>query len=139
MRREAVRELSRLSEQYSDLSEKYDGRTIYFGGRFAFLYLFDEYGFCWRSPYHGCGEESEPSIRTIAEMCADIKTDNVQYVFYEEMSEGKIAKSIAGETGAEAVMLHSCHNLTYDEAMSGKTYVSLMTENLEVLRMATGQ
>lgn len=132
-------QLTELDHLYTSLSEKYNGDTLYFGGRFAFLYLFNEYGFSYRSPYQGCGEEAEPSIRTITEICNGIKNDGVKYVFYEEMSEGKIAKSIAEETGAKLLLLHSCHNLTYDEADAGKDYVSVMTDNYKALSLALGQ
>ncbi len=132
-------ELLLLDEQLLALSERYDGRTLYFGGRFAFLYMFDEYGFSYRSPYKGCGEESEPGIKAISEIVSEMKNDGTKYIFFEEMSEGKIAKSIAEETGAEMLILHSCHNLSASEAKNGQTYISLMKSNIENLELALGE
>lgn len=128
-----IKQLRGLSERLEKLSETYDGRTVYFGGRFAFLYMFEACGFSYKSPYHGCGEESEPSIRVIAEISDSMKKDGAKYIFCEEMSEGKIASALASETGATVLLLHSCHNLSLDEAKAGETYISLMNKNIENL------
>lgn len=126
-------QLHNLSEKLEKLSDNYDGRTVYFGGRFAFLYMFDACGFNYKSPYHGCGEESEPSIRVIAEISEAMKKDGAKYIFKEEMSEGKIASALAFETGATVLVMHSCHNLSLDEAKAGENYISLMNKNIENL------
>ena len=50
-------------------------------------------------------------------------------VYYEELSEGTVAKMIAEETEAEALVLYSIHN-----GMPGKdSYVSLFRKNIENL------
>ncbi len=130
------KEISALSASLENLSESYDGRTLWFGGRFAFLYMFEEYGFNYKSPYIGCGEHSEPGIKTVTEIISQMKKDGVRYIFFEEMSDAKIAKSIAAETGAELLLLHSCHNLSKDEAKAGMTYISLMQQNIQNLKKA---
>lgn len=131
---ELTEQLKALSDELCELSREYDGRTIYFGGRFAFRYMFDRCGFNYRSPYRGCAEDSEPSIRAITEIAEEMKRDGAGYIFREEMSEGKIALGLAEETGAELITLHSCHNLSADEAKAGETYVSIMERNLDSLR-----
>ncbi len=129
-------QLSVLDGDLSDIAENYDGRTLYFGGKFAFLYMFSDYGFNYKSPYRGCSDESEPGIKTITEICESIKNDGVKYIFTEEMSENKIAKSIAEETETELLVLHSCHNLSADEAKAGETYISIMQKNIRNIRRA---
>ena len=129
-------QLSSLSHSLSEIAENYDGTPLYFGGKFAFLYMFSEYGFYYESPYQGCSDESEPSIKTISDICAKIQADGTKYIFTEEMSENKVAKSIAGETGTELLVLHSCHNLSKDEAKAGETYASLMQRNIQNIRRA---
>ena len=51
-------------------------------------------------------------------------------VFYEELSEGSVAKMIAEETEAEAMVLYSIHNGNPEK----DTYVSLMKKNIENLK-----
>lgn len=130
------KEISALSEKLEKLSETYDGRTLYFGGRFAFLYMFQHYGFNYKSPYLGCGEHSEPGIKTVTEIISAMKSENAKYIFFEEMSDAKIAKSIASETGAELLLLHSCHNISKEDAENGETYISQMEKNIKNLEKA---
>ena len=130
------KDLADLDKKLTELSENHGGKTVYFGGRFAFLYMFSDYGFGYESAYKGCSEESEPSIKTISELTEKIKNDGAKYIFTEEMSENKVAKSIADETGATLLVLHSCHNLSRDEAMSGENYISLMNKNIANLKLA---
>ena len=51
-------------------------------------------------------------------------------IIYEELSEGTVAKMIAEETDAKALVLYSVHNGNPNE----DTYVSLMRKNLENLK-----
>lgn len=131
-------EIAELDSELCKISDLYDGRTIYFGGRFAFLYMFEQYGLKYKSAYLGCGEETEPGIKTISELCDSIKREKARYIFGEELSEGKIANAISEETGAKILVLHSCHNLSLSEAESGESYVSIMKKNIENLKLAVG-
>ena len=118
------------------MAAEYDGTTFYFGGKFAFLYMFSEYGFNYSSPYHGCSDEAEPSIKTISDICTHIKNDGTEYIFTGEMSQNKVAKSIADETDTDLLVLHSCHNLSKDEATRGESYVSVMNKNIDNMELA---
>ena len=129
-------QLTELDGSLSEMAENYSGKTLYFGGKFAFLYMFTEYGFNYESPYQGCSDESEPSIKTISDICTKIQSDGTEYIFTEEMSENKVAKSIAEETDTELLVLHSCHNLSKNEAMAGETYITLMQKNIQNIRTA---
>ena len=66
------------------------------------------------------------------------KEQGIPVVFCTELSSGRIADSICAETGAVKRSLHSCANVTKDEAAAGETYLSLMQKNLSVLREALG-
>ena len=65
-----------------------------------------------------------------------MKSEGAKYIFTEEMSEGKIAKSIAEETGAKTLVLHSCHNLSKEEAENAESFVSVMNKNVDNLELA---
>lgn len=131
-------EIAELDSELCKISNSYDGRTLYFGGRFAFLYMFEQYGFKYKSAYLGCGEENEPGIKTISQLCDSIKREKTRYIFGEELSEGKVAHAISEETGAKILVLHSCHNLSLSEAENGESYVSIMKKNIENLKLAAG-
>ncbi len=109
---------------------------VFFGGSFAFRYLFSFAGLLHRSIYEGCSSHAEPSAQAIAEMVKEIKESGVRYVLYDSPSEKKIAESIAAECSIEVLHLHAVHNITKAEFDAGEDYVSLMTKNIETLRKA---
>ena len=57
-------------------------------------------------------------------------------VFSIEFSNGNIARAICESTGAVQRTFYSCHNVTKDQMESGATDVSMMSENLDVIREA---
>ena len=63
-----------------------------------------------------------------------VREDHLPVVYYEELTEPKVARSIAQETGAKLLLLHSCHNLSKDELAAGESYLSLMKQNAQNLR-----
>ena len=65
-----------------------------------------------------------------------MKEENIPAVFYIEFSNHKIADAMAEATGADTLLLHSCHNVTNEELSNGATYVGIMTENAQRLREA---
>ena len=113
--------------------------TLIFGDRFPFSYLCKGYGISYRATFSGCAAESEVSARTLASLIDQIKAENIPIVCKIELSNAKVATAISEQTGAEIQMLHSCHNRTAKEAEAGKTYLDLMYENVNVLRMALGE
>lgn len=125
-----ISELKELDKDYREVAEKANGKKLYFGGEFAFLYLVKEYGFEYMSLYDSCSEHAEPSAKKIDDMISEMKENEASTIFYPELSEPAAAMTIFKETGAKPVMLHSCHNLTEEEFKEGKTYLSIMKENL---------
>ena len=67
-----------------------------------------------------------------------MKTEQTPAILTIEMSNQKIARAISDETGAPILQMHSCHNRTADEAAADKSYLDLMYENAEVLKIALG-
>ena len=59
-------------------------------------------------------------------------------MFSIEFSNGNIARAICESTGAVPRTFYSCHNVTKQQMEDGATYVSMMSENLDVIREALG-
>ncbi|MGN1098666.1 MAG: metal ABC transporter substrate-binding protein [Clostridia bacterium] len=128
--------LNALDREFREIVSESTTKKIYHGGRFSMYYFVKEYGLEWEAAYDSCSSDTEPSVRRICEMIDEMKEDGAKVVFYEELSNNSVAKLIADETGAEPLLLHSCHNLTQQEWDSGETYLSLMKKNAENLREA---
>jgi len=127
-------ELKKLDESLGQVTDTAERRKLAFGGRFAFLYLVEEYGLSYIAAYDSCSSESEPSAADIAAVVDTVKNEALPIVYYEELAEPKVARLIAEETGAELRLLHSCHNISKEEMERGETYVSLMQKNIEHIK-----
>ena len=64
-----------------------------------------------------------------------MKKEGHSHIFFEEGIEPKVAKVISGETGAGMLLLHGAHNVGKKELDSKVSYLSLMNDNLERLRV----
>jgi zinc transport system substrate-binding protein len=109
-------------------------KMIVFGDRFPFRYFTDEFGLEYKAAFNGCSSESEASAGTLAYLINFIKEQNIKYVYYIELSNQKIARTLHEETGAELLLLHSAHNVTKEDFDAGVTYLSIMKQNEENLR-----
>ncbi len=131
-----ISRLQALDRALSDTAERAEEKTLVFGGRFAFAHLCDAYGLEAVSAYRGCDVEAEPSAADIAAVIEFVKTNKISYIFREEMVSRRSVNAIAGETGAQILLLHSCHNVTGEELAAGVTYLSLMEQNAANLQKA---
>ena len=129
-----IAELNALDEELFDIAANGSRTEIVFGGRFAFHYFAERYGLTCLAAYDSCSEESEPSAGAVAALIDEIEDEGLPVIYYEEMTNPRVADTVADETGAEPLLLHSCHNLSRDETERGETYLSLMHQNAENLR-----
>ena len=129
--------LEKLKKLDEDMWEVMDNRKrdmIIVADKFPFRYLAEEYGLNYRAAFSGCSTDTEPSARTIAYLIEKIKENHIPAVYYLELSSHRVADIISEETGAQPLLLHSCHNVTRREFESGVTYLELMEGNVETLR-----
>ena len=131
-----IKNLNELDLEFKEVVNDGSRRTLVFGDRFPFRYFADEYNLEYYAPFSGCSTETEASASTIAFLIDKIKSENIPVVLKIELSNGKIAETIAEPTNASILTLNSCHNVTRDEFQNGATYLSLMQENLKVLKEA---
>ena len=124
-------ELKTLDARFREVVENAERNTIFHAGRFAVHYLMYEYGI----NYVAAPLETEPSVALVAQMITDINEENIPAIFHEELVTPRIAQMISEETGATMLLLHSLHNVSSDELETGVTYLDLMNQNLENLRL----
>ena len=129
------------SEKILDLDRRFsellagESRYFVFGDRFPLLYFFKEYGLNYYAAFPGCGAETEPSAQIIAFLTDKLKEENtVKTVFYIELSNHKLAETLAAENELSTAEFHTCHNITADDFAAGESYVSLMERNYETLK-----
>ncbi len=126
--------LSGLDLRFRDAFSRCKYKTIIYGGHFAFGYFAKRYQLKHVSPYPGFSPNAEPTPRAIAELIDKLKRSRIEYVYYEELLDPKVARTIAKETGAKLEMLHGAHNLSKDELTRGLTFLDIMEDNLRKLK-----
>ena len=119
------------AKQLSDLDNAYRSAV----DKFPFRYLAHEYGLEFSAAFAACSDESEPGVSTMIKLTKTIKENNIPAVYYLEFSSTKIADTLCDETGATKLMLHSCHNVSKQDIENNVSYVDLMKQNLENLKL----
>ncbi len=131
---EYIDEINTLNEKFTELLSG-EERYFIFGDRFPLLYFFREYGLKYRAAFPGCGSETEPSAQIVALLTEKLsESDTVPTVFCIELSNRKLAETLADENGMSISEFHTCHNITADDFAAGESYVSLMERNYQMLQ-----
>lgn len=125
-----LEKLKKLDDEFRKVAEHKKRDMIVVGDKFPFRYLADEYGLSYRAAFSGCSTDTEPSARTIAYLIDKMRLEQIPVVYYLELSSHRVSEIIAEETGAEPLLLHSCHNVSRREFDSGVTYLDLMEQNV---------
>ena len=128
------KELEEIDSGFREVSANRKRNMIVMGDKFPFRYLADEYQLDYRAAFSGCSSDTEPSAKTIAYLIDKVKEEQIPAVYYLELSSHRVAEIIGEETGAEPLLLHSCHNVTRAQFDTGITYAGLMRQNIENLR-----
>ena len=128
--------LAELDRLFEDAVSSGSRRTVVFAERFPFRYLAEDYGLEYYAAFAGCSSETEPSLATITFLVDKIDAEDIPAVFYIEFSKQTVSDTISEATGAKPLLMHSCHNLTQEEAAGGEDYISLMTRNAANLKEA---
>ena len=100
----------------------------------AFAYFEAAYGIDFVAP-QGVSTESEASARDVAKIIRQIRAQQIPAVFLENVSDARLVKRIADETGARV------GGTLYSDALSGPygpapTYIEMMRHNVRQLAAA---
>lgn len=131
-----VNELTNIDNEIKDIVKNGKRKEIIFGDRFPLRYFVDEYGLSYYAAFPGCSEQTEASAKTISFLINKVKEDKIPVVFHIELSNGKIANTIAKETGAKVLEFKTAHNISQKDFDAGVTYVDIMKDNIKVLKEA---
>jgi zinc/manganese transport system substrate-binding protein len=97
----------------------------------AFGYFAMAYGIEFIAPI-GVSTEDEPSARDVANIIGEIKRDKVPAVFLENITDNRLMRRIAEETGASVGGTLYSDSLT-DEKGAAPTYIAMVKHNIKAL------
>ncbi|WP_433946325.1 metal ABC transporter substrate-binding protein [Paenibacillus sp. SN-8-1] len=101
----------------------------------AFGYLCRDYGLTQHA-IMGLSPDAEPRAQDIIELSKVVKQENIKYIFFEELVSDKLARTLAGETGVQTLVLNPVEGLTKQEEQNKDNYFTLMEKNLQNLILA---
>lgn len=136
-----VEAIDALDSQYREAADIGMVNTLLFADRFPFRYLTADYGIEYFAAFDGCSAETEASFDTIAALSAAVDENGLNCVLMIEGSDDSLARTIiaGSKTGGQTVLtVDSMQSVTASDIESGVTYLSVMEDNLEVLRQALG-
>jgi zinc transport system substrate-binding protein len=101
----------------------------------AFAYLAHRYQLL-QVPLMGLAPEAEPSQAELARIVRLVRRLKATVIFFETLASPRLAETLAGEVGAQTLVLNPLEGLTAPEEKAGKDYVRVMEDNLRNLRVA---
>lgn len=131
-------ELEALDGDFRDTVAAGKHKTVVFADRFPLIYFAKEYGLDYYSAFPGCSSSVEASAATVAFLIDKVNEDKLPAVFHIELSGTDICETVAEACGVQILQFNACHNITATQFEEGATYISLMRENVEALRIALG-
>lgn len=131
-----INELKQLDADFRSMVASSKRKVFVVGDRFPFRYLAYEYGLEYYAAFPGCSTDNDPGASTVAFLIDKVQEYNLPVVFTLENSNQVIAKTIADATGARVEVLNAAHNVSGTASLEQISYLSIMRENIEKLRMA---
>lgn len=132
---EYIEKLELLDQKYMEVVDSSKNDTLVFGDRFPFRYLVDDYNLNYYAAFVGCSTESEASFNTITFLAKKLDDLGLTSILTIEGNNHKIAETIIKNTenkNQEILTLNSMQGSIFE----GDTYLSIMENNLEVLKKA---
>ncbi|MDA9432460.1 metal ABC transporter substrate-binding protein [Bradyrhizobium sp. CCBAU 51627] len=103
----------------------------------AFGYFAAEYGIQFIAPL-GVSTATEPSARDIASIISQIRTQKIPAVFLENISDDRLIRRIAAETGVKVGGTLISDGLTGEKGPA-PTYIDMVRHNIKALTSALDQ
>lgn len=134
--------LSSLDKAYTQVVEGAGNRTLLFGDRFPFRYLVEDYGLDYYAAFSGCSAETEASFETITFLARKCDELHLPVVLTIDGTDHKIAETIVKNTDNKdrpILTMDSIQSVTAKDIENGRTYLSIMEADLNILRQALGE
>ncbi len=131
--------LGALDQAYEETVFSASRKTLLFADRFPFRYLAADYGLTYYAAFSGCSAESEASFETVVFLAKKVDELDLPVVLTIENPKSGLAETVVQTTKSrnqQILHMNSLQSVTSQDLNSGVSYLSVMTDNLEVLKEA---
>ena len=122
-------QIDEVESEIKKVLESKSEKFIVMGDRFPLQYFAKYYGIEYIAAFSGCSTAVEASTQTIAKLIKTVEEKNLPAVFYIELSNHKIADTVAEAANVATYQLNSVQNISKADFDNGETWVSLMKRN----------
>ena len=133
-----IEQLNALDAEYAQVISDSRLHTIVVADRFPFRYLAEAYGITYFAAFSGCSAETEASFQTVLGLAQQVDALDLPVILTIDGGDDSISRAVqdAAKHETEIRMLNSLQTTTAKDAEAGATYLSVMSDNLGVLKEA---
>lgn len=131
-----IEKISKVQSEIENTVNSSKSKKIVVGDRFPLLYFATEFSLDWECAFPGCSTETEPSLDRLSKLTDTIEKDKIKTILKLEMSENKVADTLADETNTNVRTFYSAESVSKEDFANNITYVDLMERNNNALKEA---
>lgn len=131
-----IEKISKVQSEIENTVNSSESKKIVVGDRFPLLYFATEFSLDWECAFPGCSTETEHSLDRLSKLTDTIEKDKIKTILKLEMSENKVADTLADETNTKVRTFYSAESVSKEEFANNVTYVDLMERNNNALKEA---
>lgn len=131
-----IEKISKVQGEIENTVNSSKSKKIVVGDRFPLLYFATEFSLDWECAFPGCSTETEPSLDRLSKLTDTIEKDKIKTILKLEMSENKVADTLADETNTKVRIFYSAESVSKEDFANNITYVDLMERNNNALKEA---
>lgn len=131
-----IEKISKVQSEIENNVNSSESKKIVVGDRFPLLYFATEFSLDWECAFPGCSTETEPSLDRLSKLTDTIEKDKIKTILKLEMSENKVADTLADETNTKVRTFYSAESVSKENFANNVTYVDLMERNNNALKEA---
>lgn len=131
-----IEKISKVQGEIENTVNSSKSKKIVVGDRFPLLYFATEFSLDWECAFPGCSTETEPSLDRLSKLTDTIEKDKIKTILKLEMSENKVADTLADETNTKVRIFYSAESVSKEDFANNVTYVDLMERNNNALKEA---
>ena len=131
-----IEKISKVQSEIENTVNSSKSKKIVVGDRFPLLYFATEFSLDWECAFPGCSTETEPSLDRLSKLTDTIEKDKIKTILKLEMSENKVADTLADETNTKVRTFYSAESVSKEDFANNVTYVDLMERNNNALKEA---
>lgn len=129
-----IKQLQKLDAELTQVANAAP-KKVFITAHAAFGHLASDYGL-QQLAVKGMSTEAEPSPGDLKQLVEVVRREKVRYIFFETLTDPKIAQIIATETRAQMAVLDPIEGLNAEGRAQGLTYIKIMQRNIDSLNKA---